>query len=123
MTSATKSPYAGYRYPPEIISHVVWLYFRFPLSLRMVEEMLAARGIGVSHETVRRCVARMRRLGTRTPAQTCSGEPDVGRAPQLQHAVEHMDGDVHLSGPTLVRVRAQPIPDHALVPADGGLSS
>src|SRR4051794_32951646 len=53
MTSATKSPYAGYRYPPEVISHAVWLYFRFPLSLRMVEEMLAARGIDVSHETVR----------------------------------------------------------------------
>jgi putative transposase len=47
------NPYAGYRYPPEIISHAVWLYFRFPLSLRMVEEMLAARGIVVSHETVR----------------------------------------------------------------------
>src|SRR3954463_7864753 len=50
---ATKSPYAGYRFPPEVISHAVWLYFRFPLSLRMVEEMLAARGIVVSHETVR----------------------------------------------------------------------
>jgi transposase-like protein len=45
---ATKSPYAGYRFPPEVISHAVWLYFRFPLSLRMVEEMLAARGIIVS---------------------------------------------------------------------------
>ncbi len=53
MTSATKSPYAGYRFPGEVISHAVWLYFRFPLSLRMVEEMLAARGIVVSHETVR----------------------------------------------------------------------
>src|ERR1043165_9054033 len=53
MTSAAKSPYAGYRFPGEIISHAVWLYFRFPLSLRMVEEMLAARGIIVSHETVR----------------------------------------------------------------------
>src|SRR3954451_17231462 len=50
---ATKSPYAEYRFPPEVISHAVWLYFRFPLSLRMVEEMLAARGIIVSHETVR----------------------------------------------------------------------
>src|SRR5829696_6532581 len=48
-----KSPYAGYRFPGEVISHAVWLYFRFPLSLRMVEEMLAARGITVSHETVR----------------------------------------------------------------------
>src|ERR671911_2873092 len=51
---AAKSPYAGYRFPAEVISHAVWLYFRFPLSLRMVEEMLAARGIVVSHETVRR---------------------------------------------------------------------
>src|SRR3954468_21899208 len=53
MTSAAKSPYASYRFPGEVISHAVWLYFRFPLSLRMVEEMLAARGIDVSHETVR----------------------------------------------------------------------
>jgi len=53
MTQSAPSRYTGYRYPPEIISHAVWLYFRFPLSLRMVEEMLAARGITVSHETVR----------------------------------------------------------------------
>ena len=52
-SSAAKSPYTGYRFPDEVISHAVWLYFRFPLSLRMVEEMLAARGIIVSHETLR----------------------------------------------------------------------
>ena len=45
--------YAGYRFPAEIISYAAWLYFRFPLSLRMVEEMLAARGISVTHETIR----------------------------------------------------------------------
>jgi len=45
--------YAGYRYPAELISYAVWLYFRFPLSLRMVEEMLAARGISVTYETIR----------------------------------------------------------------------
>jgi transposase-like protein len=45
--------YAGHRYPAEIISYAVWLYFRFPFSLRMVEEMLAARGISVTHETIR----------------------------------------------------------------------
>ena len=50
---AAKSPYAGYCFPAEVISHAAWLYLRFPLSLRMVEEMLAARGIAVSHETVR----------------------------------------------------------------------
>jgi putative transposase len=36
--------YAGHRYPAAVISYGVWLYFRFPLSPRMVEEMLAARG-------------------------------------------------------------------------------
>ena len=46
--------YGGYRFPPEVISYAVWLYFRFPLSLRMVEEMLAARGIEATYETVRR---------------------------------------------------------------------
>jgi len=52
--SPTRHPrYARHRFPPEVISRAVWLYFRFPLSLRMVEEMLAARGILVSHETVR----------------------------------------------------------------------
>ncbi len=45
--------YAGYRFPAEIISHAVWLYFRFPLSLRNVDEILAVRGVVVSHETVR----------------------------------------------------------------------
>jgi putative transposase len=45
--------YAGYRHPAELISYAVWLYFRFPLSLRMVEEMLAARGISIIYETIR----------------------------------------------------------------------
>ena len=53
MTTARDSIYAGYRHPAEIISYVVWLYFRFPLSLRMVEEMLTARGISVTYETIR----------------------------------------------------------------------
>ena len=53
MTSPACPSYAGLRFPAEVISHAVWLYFRFPLSLRMVDELLAARGIFVSHETVR----------------------------------------------------------------------
>src|ERR687886_810156 len=53
MTTAARTRYAGHRFPPGIISHAVWLSLRFPLSLRMVEEMLATRGIVVSHETVR----------------------------------------------------------------------
>jgi len=42
-----------HRFPPDIIRHAVWLYFRFTLSLRDVEEMLAQRGIEVSYETIR----------------------------------------------------------------------
>src|SRR5688572_27938191 len=53
MTTPARSRYASHRFPPAVIGHALWLYFRFPLSLRMVEEMLAARGILVSHETVR----------------------------------------------------------------------
>jgi putative transposase len=45
--------YKGFRYPVEIISHCVWLYHRFPLSFREVEEMMLERGVVVSHETVR----------------------------------------------------------------------
>lgn len=54
MTTKHAALYSGHRYPAAVIAHAVWLYFRFPLSLRMVEEMLAERGIAVSHETIRR---------------------------------------------------------------------
>jgi putative transposase len=45
--------YRGYRFPAEIISHCVWLYFRFCLSFRDVQEMMLERGIQVSHEAIR----------------------------------------------------------------------
>ena len=45
--------YHGYRFPPEIISHAVWLYHRFSLSFRDVEDLLAERGITVSYEAIR----------------------------------------------------------------------
>lgn len=50
--------YRGFRYTAEIINHCVWLYHRFPLSLREVQEMMLARGIIVSHETVRQWCAK-----------------------------------------------------------------
>lgn len=61
-----------YRLPAEVIRHAVWLYFRFSLSLREVEELLTRRGIEVSYETTR-CWTRKfgpliaRRLGKRRP--------------------------------------------------------
>ena len=55
MPTARDPLYRRHRFPAEVISYAVWLYFRFPLSLRMVEEMLAARGMaGATYETVRR---------------------------------------------------------------------
>ena len=51
----TRQPpsYHGYRFPPEIISHAVWLYHRFCLSFRDAEDLLAQRGITVTYETIR----------------------------------------------------------------------
>ena len=52
------TPYHGFRFPKAIIQHAIWLYLRFTLSLREVEELLAERGIVVTYETVRIWVAR-----------------------------------------------------------------
>ncbi|MFG2563636.1 IS6 family transposase [Streptomyces sp. NPDC048496] len=57
MDSASPS-YKGHRYPVEVIAHCVWLYHRFPLSFREVEELMPERGVVVSHETVRRWCAK-----------------------------------------------------------------
>jgi transposase-like protein len=48
--------YKGYRFPPEIIQQAIWLYLRFTVSLRDVEDLLAERGIAVSYEAIRRWV-------------------------------------------------------------------
>ena len=57
MGTATPS-YKGHRYPVEIINRCVWLYFRFALSFREVEELMLARGVAVSYETIRRWCAK-----------------------------------------------------------------
>jgi transposase-like protein len=50
------SPYSGYRFPSDVIHRAIWLYLRFTLSYRDVEDLLAERGIEVSYETIRRWV-------------------------------------------------------------------
>jgi hypothetical protein len=80
MSQSASSRLAGYRFPPEIISHAVCFYFRSSLSLRMIEEMLAACGIIVSHETVRPRSQRSSSL--RISAK--SGIPVCGR-PMVNH--------------------------------------
>src|SRR3954469_8721704 len=89
---AAKSPYAGYRFPGELISHAVWLYFRFPLSLRMVEEMLAARGIDVSHETVRQWA---RKFGQGFANQIRRKLPDPGDKWHLDEVCLMISGKKH----------------------------
>ncbi|MPR08249.1 IS6 family transposase [Microvirga tunisiensis] len=66
--------YKRHRFPPQIIAHAVWLYFRFPLSLQLTEEMLLERGILVSYETVRRWALKFgpdyaRRLKRKRPSR------------------------------------------------------
>ncbi len=52
MTEAPLVHFKRHRFPAEIIAHAVWLYYRFSLSLRDVEDLLAERGINVSFQTV-----------------------------------------------------------------------
>jgi len=58
VVAAASSWYKGHRYPPEIIAHCVWLYHRFPLSFREVEELMLQRGVVVSYETIRQWCAK-----------------------------------------------------------------
>ena len=75
MTALVRTRYAGYRFPDEIIGHAMWLYCRFPLGLRMVEELLAPRGITVSHETVRQWA---RKFGQQFAHHICRRLPRAG---------------------------------------------
>ena len=77
--------YKNYRFPPEIISHGVWLYYRFTLSYRDVQEILLERGIEVSHRAIRGWCQkfgqdyakqlRRRRPRVRPSAQTAMASP------------------------------------------------
>ena len=76
-----KISYAGYRFPPEVIDHAIWLYLRFTLSFRDVEDLLAERGIAIAYETVRRWV---NRFGPMIAAQLRKRRPKP-------HATWHLD--------------------------------
>jgi putative transposase len=93
MTTLARARYAGYRFPAEIIGHAVWLYFRFPLGLRMVEELLAARGIIVSHETVRQWAAR--KFGQQFANQIRRRLPRAGDKWHLDEVVLNISGMKH----------------------------
>ena len=96
--------YRRHRFLPEIIQHAIWLYLRFTLSYRDVEELLAERGLDISYETVRRWVltfgpAIARRLRQRRPRSSNRWHLDemvvriAGRRMYLWRAVDH-EGEV-----------------------------
>src|SRR5256885_7581877 len=96
--------YRRYRFPPEIIQHAIWLYLRFTLSYRDVEELLAERGFDISYETVRRWVLKFgpviaRRLRGRRPRPSDRWHLDkmvvriAGKRMYLWRAVDH-EGEV-----------------------------
>ncbi|MDL2409653.1 IS6 family transposase [Rhizobium calliandrae] len=85
--------YRRHRFPAEIIAHAVWLYFRFPLSLRTVEDLLAARGIIVSHQTVRSWAEKFGRAFANDIRRRASGR--LGDKWHLDEAVVSIRGKKH----------------------------
>lgn len=90
--SSPPNAYHGYRFPGEVIAHAVWLYLRFPLSFRDVEELLAKRGIRVSYETVRCWVTK---FGPQVAAQLRKREARPGRVWHLEERAVRIGGKQH----------------------------
>src|SRR4029077_3520177 len=89
--------YRRHRFPPEVIQHAIWLYLRFTLSYRDVEELLAERGLDISYETMRRWVLKFgpaiaRRLRQRRP------RPSNRRQPGRDGGADRRKADVPLAG-------------------------
>jgi hypothetical protein len=92
-----KISYKGYRFPPEIIQEAIWLYLRFTLSFRDVEDLLAERGIVVSYKTVRRWMNYFgpmiaAKLRKRVVSPWC-GRPHVGTGDYHSRNRRGQDGD------------------------------
>jgi len=91
VRTATAS-YKGHRYPVEIINHCVWLYFRFSLSFREVEELMLARGVVVSYETIRRWCAK---FGQAYANQLRRRRPRPGDKWHLDEVFIRINGKIH----------------------------
>lgn len=92
MESEATVSYKGFRFPAGIISHAVWLYHRFPLSYREVEELLLARGIVVSHETIRTWCDR---FGPQYAAALRRRRPQAGDKWHLDEVFIKINGERH----------------------------
>ena len=97
----TKISCSGYRFPPAIIQQAIWLYVRFTLSFRDVEDLLAERGITVSYETVRRWV---NHFGPGIAAALRKRRPKPHTTWHLDEVYLKIDGRlVYYGGPSMTR--------------------
>lgn len=90
--AANPQRYQHHRFPPDIISHAVWLYFRFTLSYRDVEEMLLARGIRVTYEAIRKWC---RKFGQDDANQMRRRRPRTGDKWHLDEVFLTINGERH----------------------------
>src|SRR5437764_8028357 len=106
--------YRRHRFPPTLIQHAIWLYLRFTLSYRDVEEVLTQRGLDISYETVRRWVLKFgpliaRNLRQRRPRPSARWHLDemvvriAGRRMYLWRAVDHEGEGIDM----LVQIRRE----------------
>jgi putative transposase len=89
---AIAARYKGYRYPIEVIGHAVWLYHRFALSLRDAEELMLARGVVVTYETIRSWCAK---FGPDYAAQLRRRQPRPGDKWHLDQVFVKINGTTH----------------------------
>ncbi len=89
---AVGATYKGYRYPIEVIGHAVWLYHRFALSLRDVEELLLTRGVVVTYETIRSWCAK---FGPDYAAQLRRRRPRPGDKWHFDEVFVTINGTTH----------------------------
>ncbi len=92
VVGAIAARYKGYRYPIEVIGHAVWLYHRFALSLRDVEELMLARGVVVSYETIRSWCAK---FGPDYAARLRRRRPRPGDKWHLDEVFVKINGTTH----------------------------
>ncbi|MDZ4309482.1 MAG: IS6 family transposase [Cypionkella sp.] len=92
ILSVPSSALKGYRFPRSVIGYAVWAYHRFALSLRDVEDLLAERGITVSHETIRDWVAK---FGAQIAAKIRRDRPQPADKWHLDDVVIPIRGQKH----------------------------
>jgi O-6-methylguanine DNA methyltransferase len=123
-----KISYKGYKFPPEIIQQAIWLYLRFTLSFRDVEDLLSERGITVSYETIRRWV---NHFGPTIAVEPRKRRPRPHTIWHLGSTVSYAELAQRIREPKAVRAVAGAcaankiavaIPCHRVVRNDGALS-